>query len=204
MSNNKAKLRLITHKMCPFAQKAWLALECANLDYELQEISLYGPNGKPDWFWQLNPEGTVPVLVQGQQVWPDSDLILQAVAEGQVGTNPLVVADSNKKKRVQSWRKAVNELLPVGKQAVLGNAKDQLAQQLQESLERRMPENTLFLTGDTISVADCHAFPFLWRLDQEFDLRLNLKCPKLAAWVQHCSQLPSFRTTLQPSWWWWW
>ena len=38
--------RFITNKMCPFAQKAYIALEVANAPYEMEEISLYGPNGK--------------------------------------------------------------------------------------------------------------------------------------------------------------
>ena len=217
-SSITTKLQLITHRMCPYAQKAWLALECsANLDYELREVSLYG-GPKPDWFWQLNPAGTVPVLVYQDQVWPDSDLILQAIADGQVGNHdndqshqhPLLWKDDPQhKQKVQSWRRAIQDMLPVGKQAVLSGDTTKLATLLQTSLERRLlPSNnapvTFYLTGDCITIADCHAFPFLWRLDQEFGLAATLRCPQLAAWVERCAQVPAFSTTIPQEWWWWW
>lgn len=51
--SNPSRLRLVTNKRCPFAQKAWIALEeyhqsKANA-YELLEVGLYGGNGKPRW-----------------------------------------------------------------------------------------------------------------------------------------------------------
>lgn len=81
-----AATRLVTHKMCPFAQKAMIALECSEQPYELEEICLYGSGGKPSWFLQLNPQGTVPVLVYngGSVVLPDSDLILDAIESGSI------------------------------------------------------------------------------------------------------------------------
>jgi len=47
----------------------------------MEEISLYGKNGKPDWFLELNPDGTVPVLecYGGAIILPDSDLILDNI-----------------------------------------------------------------------------------------------------------------------------
>jgi glutathione S-transferase len=200
------EVRLITNKMCPYAQKAWLSLECSKIPYDLEEISLYGAGGKPDWFWELNPAGTVPVLVvakqqQQQQIYPDSDLILQAITDGSVQhDNPLM---SKSDDRVEEWRRAVNEMLPVGKKAVLGGGKAQLAQLLKNNMENRLEDGAMFLTG-SISIADCHAFPFLWRLDQEYGLAKGLQCPKLGAWVESCSKLPEFRKTMQSSWWWWW
>ena len=41
-----ASTRFITNKMCPFAQKAYIALEVSNAPYEMEEISLYGAGGK--------------------------------------------------------------------------------------------------------------------------------------------------------------
>jgi hypothetical protein len=41
--------RFVTNKMCPYAQKVWIALEVVKAPYDMEEISLYGPDGKPDW-----------------------------------------------------------------------------------------------------------------------------------------------------------
>jgi glutathione S-transferase len=204
-------VRLITNKMCPFAQKAWLALECSQIPYEMEEISLYGAGGKPDWFWKLNPAGTVPVLVQkmasATKVWPDSDLILQAIGAGEVvcDNNVLQMTESQRND-VDEWRKQINEMLPAGKKAVLGSGNtSELAKMLQDKLESKLSsQDTDYLVGNAVTIADCHAFPFLWRLDQEFGLATGLNCPKLGAWVERRSKQPEFRKTIQSAWWWWW
>lgn len=206
-----SSVRLVTNKMCPFAQKAWLALECSQIPYKMEEISLYGTGGKPDWFWKLNPAGTVPVLVQESgtehQVWPDSDLILQAIAKGEVESDKnLLRVTENQYQAIEAWRKSVNAMLPVGKKAVLGRGDtSSLAKLLQNELESKLSNaDNDYLIGNSISIADCHAFPFLWRLDQEFGLAGGLNCPKLGAWVDRRSKQPEFRKTIQSAWWWWW
>jgi len=201
--------RFITNKMCPFAQKSWVALECAEVPYRLEEVSLYGAGGKPDWFWELNPAGTVPVLVvstgdgEKQVVLPDSDDIITAIERGEIdGVAPALVAASKDNPQVQEWRSLINrKLIPVGKQAVLGgssNQKTKLNDLLQE-LEAKVAGP--FLVGDSVTTADCHAFPFLWRIEQEFGLA---DCPALNGWLKRCQQEPAFRKTIQRSWWWWW
>ena len=80
MSN---EMTLYTHKMCPFAQKAWIALEekkaTHGLEFKLEEIGLYGSGGKPDWFLKLNPKGEVPVLKHGDKVVAESDEIIKYI-----------------------------------------------------------------------------------------------------------------------------
>lgn len=202
-------IRLVTNKMCPFAQKAWIALECSQTPYELQEISLYGSGGKPDWFLQLNPKGTVPVLVcngdGGALVLPDSDLILDALEQGHSAIPPchraLFPSDTERRQAVRAWRQRVNDMLPIGKQAVLSGNSNALQQVLQ-SMDNLVQGP--YLIGEELTTADCQAFPFLWRLEQEFGLT-SLSAPALSRWVQHCSQnVPGVQKTIQSSWWWWW
>ena len=78
--NDHSKKHTSTHIFHHTPQKVWIALEAARAPYELQEVALYGAGGKPDWFWDLNPDGTVPVLVchGGAVVYPDSDLALES------------------------------------------------------------------------------------------------------------------------------
>jgi len=76
-------MTLYTNKMCPFAQKAWIALEekkaTHGLEFKLEEIGLYGSGGKPDWFLKLNPKGEVPVLKHGDKVVVESDEIIKYI-----------------------------------------------------------------------------------------------------------------------------
>jgi glutathione S-transferase len=195
--------------MCPFAQKAWLALECSGCQYQLEEISLYGSGGKPSWFWELNPQGTVPVLVAGREgreeptILPDSDLILDEF-EKENGSDlnwkvSLLPDDSSVRRRVCEWRKLVNtKLIPAGKKAVLGGSKDGMRRVLQQ-MDGML--TTTYLAGDSVTTADCHVFPFLWRLHQEFGLS---DYPNLQRWVEQCQQQSAFRRTIQKAWWWWW
>ena len=37
--------QFITNKRCPFAQKAWIALESSDTSYDMKEIGLYGSGG---------------------------------------------------------------------------------------------------------------------------------------------------------------
>ena len=76
-------VQFFTNKMCPFAQKvhiptptelhdssnallglqAWVALEEKGVAFELVEIGLYGAGGKPSWFLEMNPKGSLPTLI---------------------------------------------------------------------------------------------------------------------------------------------
>jgi len=203
LRNSPSTTRFVTNKMCPFAQKAWIALEFTETPYEMEEVPLYGAGGKPDWFLKLNRRGTVPVLVcrGGAVVLPDSDVILDEIEKGIiVPTNVDLVpsGDDDAKKLVKEWRDAINEMLPVGKDAVLSGSTRSLRDVLRK-LDAKVVSP--YLTGEKITTADCHAFPFIWRINDEFGLD---EYPKLSAWLDCCRQEPAFDRTTQSSWWWWW
>ncbi|PCI33577.1 MAG: glutathione S-transferase [Alphaproteobacteria bacterium] len=58
--NSYKPLTLISHKLCPYVQRAVIALQERGLDYSRIDIDL---SEKPDWFLALSPLGRVPVLV---------------------------------------------------------------------------------------------------------------------------------------------
>ena len=192
-----ASNRFITNKMCPYAQKAWIALELSKTPYRLEEVSLYGANGKPDWFWDLSPGGTVPVLVYGDEdlVLPDSDLILNEIEQRNPSLQPQTESE---RKQNALWRQSIAKLLPIGKRAVFsGNTKElfRLLHQLDEQV------TSPYLCGPRVLIADCAAFPFLWRIENEFGLD---GCEQLADWLNVCRRNRAFSKTIQRSWWWWW
>jgi len=196
--------QFVTNKMCPFAQKAWIALEVVNAPYELKEISLYGVNGKPDWFLKMNPAGTVPVLScnGGIVVVPDSELILNYIADGAVEGGSQLQSPSSEE-AVKKWRKDISDrVIPIGKEAVLGGSRElfSILQEVDKNVQ--LP----YLCGDQITTADCAAFPFLWRLDQEFGplTQGDHGCGNLRSWLDQCDSTSSFKKTVQTNWWWWW
>ena len=53
------KLTLISHKLCPYVQRAVIALNEKGVPFERIDIDL---GNKPDWFLKISPLGKVPVL----------------------------------------------------------------------------------------------------------------------------------------------
>jgi glutathione S-transferase len=238
----KQQVRFVTNKMCPYAQKAYIALECAQIPYRVEEIALYGgKNSKPDWFWELNPAGTLPVLVVEEataedeqenntddsspvtskskqrrrpttgnrgRVFPDSDLILDEIGSGRLmkermGKDIALQVTPEQTSQVENWRTFINQkILPIGKKAVLGGPKQPLWDVLGEMNDQIIHGPFLVEGSSFPTIADCHAFPFLWRLDQEYDLSRDF--PNISLWLKACQDQPGFRKTIQKSWWWWW
>lgn len=59
---------LVMHEMCPFAQRAWFALEESGLSFRLKQVGL-----SSSLVYDLNPKGLVPVLVD-----PDGKVIVES------------------------------------------------------------------------------------------------------------------------------
>eukprot|EP00587_Corethron_hystrix_P013485 CAMPEP_0113320168 /NCGR_PEP_ID=MMETSP0010_2-20120614/14076_1 /TAXON_ID=216773 ORGANISM="Corethron hystrix, Strain 308" /NCGR_SAMPLE_ID=MMETSP0010_2 /ASSEMBLY_ACC=CAM_ASM_000155 /LENGTH=200 /DNA_ID=CAMNT_0000177879 /DNA_START=270 /DNA_END=872 /DNA_ORIENTATION=+ /assembly_acc=CAM_ASM_000155 len=195
--------RFITNRMCPYAQKAWLALELDGRDYTLEEISLYGPNGKPDFFWELNPAGTVPVMVSCNDVVCDSEDILDYLNVDGEDTD----GGEGGEEGVAYWRSLVkNKISPVGKRAVFASDPTELFALLvgNEDAGGGVDGKIVgpYLCGAVPSSADCAAFPFFWRIESEFGF--PAECNKLKSWLNTCLSNPKFKKTVQKSWWWWW
>lgn len=191
-------------------------------------MSLYGPGGKPDWFWDLNPKGEVPILVVGDSssskndnddkntILADSDLILDEMsvvvstttnAEQQAQSSSVLVLpgpdDVVTTGKIVAFRKTLREFLPVGKSAVLGGSTTKMWNKLQE-LDALI--DGPFVSGSDVTVADCAGFPFLWRIQQEYGTDSFQKngCDNISVWLENCSNQDSFSKTIQSSWWWWW
>ncbi len=53
------RLRLISHKLCPYVQRAAIVAFEKKIDFERIDIDLAN---KPEWFLKISPTGKVPVL----------------------------------------------------------------------------------------------------------------------------------------------
>ncbi len=59
-----AKLTLISHHLCPYVQRATIALREKDVPFERVNVDLAD---KPGWFVRLSPLGKVPLLQVGQR-----------------------------------------------------------------------------------------------------------------------------------------
>lgn len=71
-------IKLVSFKLCPFVQRALIALEEKGVEYELEYIDLECP---PDWFKQRSPLGKVPLLLVNDRVLFESAVILDYLDE---------------------------------------------------------------------------------------------------------------------------
>src|ERR1700757_1937504 len=75
-------LKLISHKLCPYVQRAVIALTEKGVSIERIDIDLAN---KPDWFLKVSPLGKTPVLVVGEHAIFESAVILEYLEETQAG-----------------------------------------------------------------------------------------------------------------------
>jgi hypothetical protein len=83
-----APLTLISHKLCPYVQRAVIALAERGTGFERIDIDLAN---KPDWFLAISPLGKTPVLQVGDVPIFESAVILEYLEETQ--PKPLHPAD---------------------------------------------------------------------------------------------------------------
>ena len=97
------KLTLVSHHLCPYAQRAAIALAEKGVAYERINIDL---GNKPDWFLEISPHGRVPVLIVERPGGPrevlfESAAILEYLDE--TLPHPLHPADPATRARHRAW-----------------------------------------------------------------------------------------------------
>lgn len=91
-------LHLISHPLCPYVQRAAIALAEKGVAFDRTDIDLAN---KPDWFLRLSPLGKTPVLVVDGTPIFESAVILEYLDETQA--NPLHPGDPLERARHRSW-----------------------------------------------------------------------------------------------------
>ena len=192
--NSESTIEFFTHKMCPYAQRVWIALEHHGVEYKLTEIDLYGH--KPQWFLKLNPKGLVPVIRYGDVVVTESNDILNFLEE----------TFSSESHQDDGWFDFINQRLgPTAKRfRQSGRGKENFARVILEMEEKIIGP---YLCGDELCNADFSMIPFLQRI-YDHDLMKNLvnqsDIPKLDAYAKAVFSSDCFRATIVSPYWWWW
>jgi len=103
-------LKLISHPLCPYVQRAALVLLEKGEPFERRDIDL---SAKPDWFLALSPLGRVPVLQVPSDGAPVVLFESQVIAEyvDEVTPGSLHPADPLSKARHRAWIEFASETL---------------------------------------------------------------------------------------------
>jgi len=189
-----ARLTLVSHELCPYVQRAAIALAEKGVAFERVNVDLAI---KPDWFLAISPLGKVPLLKVGDAVIFESAVILEYLEETEA--NPLHPADPLKRAEHRAWIEFGSSVLAdlwgfytaaddAALQAKARSLTDKFAR-----LEARLGDGPYF-DGARFSLVDA-AFGPVFRYFDAFDRISDFGIlggkPKVAAWRRALAQRPS-------------
>ena len=194
-----APLKLISHKLCPYVQRAVIALTEKGVSFERIDIDLAN---KPDWFLKISPLGRTPVLIVGEHAIFESAVILEYLEETQ--ERPLHPADSIARAEHRAWIEFGSAVLndiagfyTASDEATFEARAAQLAQKFAR-LEARVAASPWF-DGETFSLVDAvfgPAFRYFDVFDEIADFGILAAKPKLARWRASLTVRPSVKSAV--------
>ena len=192
-------LTLISHALCPYVQRAAIALTEKSVPFARIDVDL---GRKPDWFRAISPLGKTPVLKVGERAIFESAVILEYLEETQ--PNPQHPADPMDRAEHRSWIEfgsaALNDVAGLynAPDAIALRGKAQGLAEKFERLERRLREGPYF-GGRRFSLVDA-AFGPLFRyfdvFDEIADFGVLADKPKVGAWRAALARRPSIRAAV--------
>ena len=202
-----AALKLISHKLCPYVQRAVIALHEKGVPFERIDIDLAN---KPDWFLKISPLGKVPVLVvtgdDGKEVALfESNVICEYIEETQGGAK-LHPENALTRAEHRAWMEFGSAILgdlwglETATDAATFESKRQAVAAKFARAEAALGAGPFF-AGDRFSLVDAvfaPVFRYFDLFDQLTDLAVFTHTPKLRAWRSALAQRPSVRSAVSP------
>jgi glutathione S-transferase len=188
------KLILISHELCPFVQRAAIALEEKGVAFERINVDLAN---KPDWFLAISPLGKVPLLKVGDAVIFESAVILEYLEETQ--PNPLHPADALERAEHRAWMEFGSTVLmdlwtfyTAADEAAFQAKARQLTEKFSR-LEQRLGDGPYFDRArfSLVDAAFGPVFRYFDTFDRIADFGMLSGKPRLAAWRHALAQRPS-------------
>ena len=186
INSTQHPLTLISHKLCPYVQRAVIALEELNIDYQRVDIDLDSP---PDWFLKLSPLGKVPLLiVDNETLLFESAVIAEYVNER--GAGGLLASDALPRARQRSWIEFASATLDnIGALYSASGSKsfERVADQLDvkwQQVEDALPDSGYF-TGEDFTLVDAAFAPVFRYIDlfeQLVDRDFVAEFPRISEW----------------------
>lgn len=196
-----SKLTLVSHALCPYVQRAAIALHEKGVAFERVDVDL---ENKPDWFKSISPLGKVPLLKVGEAVIFESAVIVEYLEETQ--PNPLHPSDPLRRAQHRSWMEFGSAILAdiwgfytapdeTSLQAKARALTDKFAR-----LEQHLGEGPYF-NGARFSLVDAvfaPVFRYFDLFDGIGDFGILDGKPNLFAWRRALAQRPSVIRAVAP------
>jgi glutathione S-transferase len=194
-----APLKLISHKLCPYVQRAVIVLTEKGVAFERFDIDLAN---KPDWFLAISPLGKTPVLQVGATAIFESAVILEYLEETEA--KPMHPADPLRRAEHRGWIEFGSSVLNdiagfyAAKDEATFKAKASQLETRFARLEARVAAAPWF-DGESFSLVDA-AFAPVFRYFDVFDeigeFGILANKPKLARWRKSLAARPSVRSAV--------
>ena len=216
-------IQVYTISGSPFGWRALLALAVKDVPHEIKVLETSKKEQKEDWYLKLNPLGTVPILVDGEDVVRDSIPILVYLDRKHprvpfFGDTPIVSARIWEKigdLENSVWPTLSAITRPILRQKLPDDLSD-IREQVEESwacledINVHLSKST-YLCGDVISAADILLMPMVqvWlraaQRDSQSDRPLGLsslegRCADLWQWSKSIEAIPGYDATYPNHW----
>ena len=215
----RANLTLVSHKLCPYVQRAVIALAEKGVPFTRRDVDLAN---KPEWFLRVSPLGKTPVLlVHVPQKWEpvlrsrtctnevngtaifESAVILEYLEETQA--NPLHPIDPLARAEHRAWIEFGSAIL--NDISGLYSAADEPAFRAKAAalrdkfarVEQRL--NSPWFDGERFSLVDAvfgPVFRYFDAFDRVGDFGILGGLPKIAAWRAALAARPSVQAAVSP------
>ena len=195
-------LTLVSHRLCPYVQRAAIVLKEKNVAFQRLDVELAN---KPDWFQRLSPLGKTPVLQVGSEALFESAVICEYLDD----TLPprLHPDDPLARARERAWMEfgsavlsGIAVLYSAGDDAALAKAYAALRvrlEQLEAQLAARVEPGPWF-AGRRFGMVDAVFGPVFRYFDVIPPEGLFDELPRVQAWREQLARRPSVREAVAP------
>lgn len=196
-----SQLTLISHKLCPYVQRAAIVLAEKGVRFERWDIDLAH---KPDWFLKVSPLGKTPVLrVDGEAIF-ESAVICEYLDE--TAAPRLHPEDALQRARHRSWMEFGSAILnTIGAFYNAPNEEALAARAAELRAKFRQVETALgsgpYFAGEQFSMVDAvfgPVFRYFDVFDEIGDFGVFADTHKVNAWRHALAQRESVRKAVRP------
>jgi len=192
-------LKLVSHELCPYVQRAAIALSEKQMPFERVYVDL---RNKPDWFSAISPLGKTPVLLVGDRAIFESAVILEYLED--TGPRPLHPADPLERAEHRGWIEFGSSIL--NDIARLYNAKDDSSFDAQRAalvekflrVETQLGQSSYF-AGENFHLVDAvfaPVFRYFDVFDKIGDFGVFRRTPRVSVWRGNLAMRESVRTAV--------
>lgn len=200
-SNSTDKLVLISHKLCPYVQRAAIVLHEKNVPFERRDVDLAN---KPEWFHQISPLSKTPVLLVNGEAIFESAVICEYLDETRLP--PMHPARPLDRARHRAYMEFGSSILNSIAAFYNASTEDALARHAGDIRQRFVQMESLlregpFFMGEHFSLVDAVFGPIFRYFDvfeQIDDFGFFAHLPKVSAWRAQLRHRPSVRQAARP------